>query len=296
MRKLIFSLAMVMCVCSPARAQLVHKHVLPSVGAIRIQAWAYRSGELTVKGLLFVPEGSARLPTIVFCHDGISGISRQHRLASIRLAKLGFVVFAPSYRGEDGSDGTVEVAKGEVDDVLEAIPLLQKLDRVDGNRIAIVGASHGALIGLLAAARSDQIKSAVLAYGVMDIYRWWNYLHRDGHLGHDAVSERTYGDGPESRPESCVMRNGLTVVPKIKCPVLLLQGGRDEIVPPEQAREMKRALDAAGKPCELQIYPDCLHGFLVYAPYLKHGVKPAERRETAQAWSTMLDFLHRTLR
>ena len=276
--------------------QLVEDHPLPGSGGVAIRAWTYRSGALLVKGELFTPSGVGKCSAVIFCHDGISGISREHRMASIRLARAGFVVFAPSYRGEDGSQGMVEIAKGEVDDVLAALPLLEKLERVDSHRIAVAGASHGALIGVLAASRSKELKAAVLAYGVMDIYRWWEYL-KDAHkLGNDRITDRTYGYGPQARPEAFQMRNALAVVTKVDCPVLLLQGEKDDIVPPQQAREMKRAMDAAGKICELKIYPSCLHGFLVYAPYLHHGVEPAERRETESAWKEMIAFLQRTLK
>jgi dipeptidyl aminopeptidase/acylaminoacyl peptidase len=281
--------------------QLVKDEPLSSVHGVNVRQWSYRSSDrILVKGLLFSPfvrQGStAKMPIVVFCHDGISGISREHRLASARLARSGLIVFAPSYRGEDGSEGIVEVAKGEVDDVLAAVPLLQQLKHADAKQVALAGASHGALIAALAAARSQDVRAAVLAYGVMDIYRWWDYLKLAHKLGGDRVTARTYGDGPEQRPLSFRMRNALGVVDHIRCPVLLLQGGKDDIVPAEQAREMKRAMDSAGKSCQLQLYPDCLHGFLVYAPYLSHGVTAAERRQTESAWSLMLAFLHRSLK
>lgn len=277
---------------APAPAELLKDESLSVDGGVQVRRWTYRSHHYNVKGLLFIPPTPAgqKRPVVIFSHDGISGISREHRLSSLRLAKAGYVVFSPSYRGEDGSEGMVEVAKGEVDDVLQAMELLRGVPEADSQRLALVGASHGALISFLAAARSPQVKAVVVAYGVMDIYRWWDYLTRTGKRGRDEVTRRTYGDGPASRPKSFAMRNALGVVPQINCPVLVLQGKKDDIVPYQQAHYLQEAMRKAGKECRVELYPDCLHGFLVYAPYLQ-DVTRAERQQTEKSWKTLLGFL-----
>ena len=279
-----------------AGAELLKDESLSVDGGVKVRQWTYRSHHYGVKGLLFVPPTPAgvKRPVVIFSHDGINGISKEHRLSSLRLAKAGYVVFAPSYRGEDGSEGMVEVAKGEVDDVLRAIDLLAEVPEADCQRLALAGASHGALISILAASRNPKVKAVVVAYGVMDIYRWWDYLNRSGKRGNDEVTRRTYGDGPESRPQSFAIRNALGVVPQVDCPVLVLQGKKDDIVPYEQAMFLQQAMQKAGKTCQVELYPDCLHGFLVYAPYLS-DVTHAERQQTEQSWRTLLEFLRKNL-
>ena len=279
-----------------ARAELLSNQSLGRERGVEVRQWTYRSHGMAVKGLLFVPPVAvgSKKPVVIFSHDGINGISKEHKLSSLRLANAGFVVFAPSYRGEDGSDGMVEVAKGEVDDVLEAIQLMDQVPQADASRMALAGASHGALISFLAAARNHEVKAVVAAYGVMDIYRWWDYLKQAGKVGGDAVTRRTYGDGPEARPQSFAIRNAVSVAHQVQCPVLILQGKKDDIVPWQQAGLMQAALQKAGKACQVELYPDCLHGFLVYAPYL-HDVTSAERSQTEKSWRTMLEFLHNHL-
>ena len=274
--------------------ELVRETGKGSEQGVAISKWTYTSDGLLVNGELYLPPGKGKLPLVVFNHDGVSGISKEHRLSSIRLAKAGFVVFSPSYRGEDGSQGVIEIAKGEVNDVLNVLTLLKAHPKVDAKNIALVGASHGALISVLAASRSSDIKAVVTAYGVMDIYKWHAYLKRAGKLGKDQLTQRTYGPGPKERPQSFAIRNALSVVPKINCPILILQGSLDDIVPEEQAHLMEQALKKAGKRVEKQIYPDALHGFLVYAPYLSDVTK-AEKEQTESAWKTMIAFLRREL-
>lgn len=292
MRILLFFCLLLGC----AQAQLLSDQRLGRERGVEVRQWTYRSHGMAVRGLLFIPPVAAgsKKPVVIFSHDGINGISKEHRLSSLRLANSGFVVFAPSYRGEDGSDGIVEVAKGEVQDVLEAIKLMDQVPQADADRVALAGASHGALISFLAAARNQEVKAVVAAYGVMDIYRWWDYLVQAGKVGHDEVTRRTYGDGPEARPQSFAIRNAVSVAPRVNCPVLILQGKKDDIVPWEQASYIEDALKKAGKRCQVELYPDCLHGFLVYAPYL-HDVTQAERAQTERSWRTMLDFLHKNV-
>jgi dipeptidyl aminopeptidase/acylaminoacyl peptidase len=277
----------------PSQAQeLVRETNLQTQQGVQIKKWTYTSDGLLVNGELYLPSGTQKLPLVVFNHDGINGISKEHRLSSIRIAKAGYVVFSPSYRGEDGSQGVVEIAKGEVRDVLNAVTLLQKHERVDPARISLVGASHGALISVLAASKNKDIKAVVAAYGVMDIYKWYAYLKKSGKLGNDKITLRTYGPGPAARPQSFAIRNAVAAVSRLDCPVLLLQGSLDDIVPEEQARFMEKAMKKAGKQVETRIYPDALHGFLVYAPYIKDATVK-EKQQTEEAWKTLFRFLNK---
>ena len=134
----------------------------------------------------------------------------------------------------------------------------------------------------------------VAAYGVMDIYKWYAYLKRVGKLGKDPITLRTYGPGPEARPQSFAIRNAVATISKLDCPVLILQGSLDDIVPEEQAHLMEKALKKAGKQVETKIYPDALHGFLVYAPYIKDATAK-EKQQTEEAWKTLLGFLKKEL-
>lgn len=281
----------------PCDGDMVSMKYLFTKDGIHVHRIFYMSDGLKVMGQLFLPESDKPLPCVVFNHDGISGISKEHRLSSIRIARHGYVVFSPSYRGEDESEGEIEIAKGEVKDVLNAIRMLKKIKQVDKNRIALAGASHGALISILAAGRSKDVKAVVAAYGVMDIYKWWTYLKENDKLGNDEITKRTYGDGPDARPQSFKIRNAITQVSKIKAPVLILQGEKDTIVPPDQAKYLKAALDREKIPNQMCLYPDCLHGFLVYVPFLEdEDIEQAERDQTEQAWETMMKFLDKNLK
>ena len=277
---------------------------------ISIYHITYYSDGLKVKGLLYLPPSkkNVKLPVVIFCHDGINGVSEDHEKSSIRIAKWGYAVFCPAYRGEvtsyrdrkkkkeerDRSEGEIEIAKGEVNDLLNSIKMMSKFKWADMNRLGVIGASHGALISVLAATRTDKIKALVPAYGVMNIYKWWDYLKEKKMIGKDKITKRTYGKGPKDRPKSFKIRNAVSYVNKINCPVLILQGSKDKIVPEEQAHFLADALKKNNKKYKIFIYPDALHGFLVYAPYDKKGDKK-EKEQTEEAWEEVKKFFEENL-
>lgn len=283
---------------SPALAQpWLQRHRLGTTPTVTVDSLAYISDGLRVKARLYLPKDTARpLPLVIFCHDGIGGISASHHRSSLSLAARGYAVISPSYRGEDGSEGTVEIAKGEVNDVLNLWPVLPLLPEVDSQRTVLMGASHGALISLLACAKQPQIKGLIFAYGVADIYGWWDYLKSHNKLGKDQITRQTYGDGPQARPQSFALRHGLSAVPRITCPTLILQGELDDITPPQQGYALHKALQTARQDSKLCLYPHALHGFLVYAPYLTSDVTREEKEEAQEAWQEVNRFLTQVLK
>jgi len=295
----LFALCLALVLLHPATAagiRGVTEEPAGHIGGVPVSVWTYPSDDLRVKGLLFLPRAKGKLPLVLFNHDGVSGISKQHMRTCARLAQAGYAVFAPSYRGEDGSEGAIEVGAGEVRDVLNVLPLLAQIPNIDGRRVALVGLSHGALISVLAAGQQPEVDAVVAVDGVMDIYGWWRYLREAGKLGHDDLTRRIFGTGPEHVPHAFSSRHALAQIPRLTAPVLILKGGQDDIVPVEQAFTFKTAADRSGVIVTLKIYPHCRHGFLVYVPYIKGSVMPAERAETKLAWQDLLVFLKKHLK
>ncbi len=266
------------------------------LGILEQDLW-YKSGTLKIRGRLFLPSGASRVAGVVYNHGGISGLSNLAATRCRELAMAGFAVFASSYRGEDGSDGRIEVAKGEVDDVLAGYNWFKTHPRVDPKRIAQFGTSHGALIGLLGSARDSSFRSLVFAYGVADISAWYEHLVRTNQLSNDQLTKDIYGKGPTDKPQSFAIRMGLTAVPKLSAsmPVLIVQGGKDVVVPPEQANALQAALETHRKPSILNIYPNSEHGFVITQEAAAKKSKIAGL-EAKQAWTDIKKFLLETTR
>ncbi|MCD4785666.1 MAG: dienelactone hydrolase family protein [Candidatus Eremiobacteraeota bacterium] len=290
---------------------IVSRKYMGKKGKVKIFNITYYSDGLKVKGLMYIPPAKkgTKLPVVIFNHDGMSGISESHEKSSLRIANKGYAVFCPAYRGEptsyrdrkkpkekrDRSEGELEVAKGEVNDVLNAIKVMSNFKWVNKKKIALAGASHGALISLIAASKNHSVRAVICAYGVMDIYKWYKYLKDNNKLGKDKITIKTYGNGPRDKPRNFAVRNGISYVKNIKCPVLILQGAKDTIVPQEQAFYAAEALKKTKVKWEVIIYSHCLHGFLIYVPYLKK-VDKLEKQQTELAWQRFFRFLKTNMR
>lgn len=259
----------------------------------------YTSGTLRINAFTVRPDVAGRLPALILNHGGTDGVTWAAKERARDLARAGYAVFASAYRGEGGSDGTIEIAAGEVSDVLEGMQWFSKQSYVDASRIGMLGSSHGALIGLLAAARDPRLKALVFAYGVADIYAWYAYLVQSKQLGTDAITRRVYGNGPADKPQNFLQRHGLRVVPQLPStmPILIQQGELDVTVPPAQARALAAELTRFKKPFTLEVYPNSAHGFVTAreAVIKRFGADSVQALESQRAWRQIIAFFGRAL-
>lgn len=262
-------------------------------GDVEWQQITYWSGGLQVKGWLFDSPLPGPRPGIVFNHGGVSGVSADMMRRSADLARAGYMVFTPTYRGEGGSEGVVEVARGEVDDVIAAAAILRAHPRVRADRIGLVGSSHGALISVLAAARSNDWNAVAAACGVMDVEAWYRYLVANNFDVSDSLSVAVYGRGPDDRPEAFTLRSAVRVAGQIRAPLLLQQGLVDRIVPPDQVWRMAAALERNGRDRpQVRTYPLLGHAFWFWD---RAHHSESEVAQAGESWRDLLDFLNEHL-
>ena len=157
-------------------------------------------------------------------------------------------------------------AKGEVNDVLNAVKYARSFSYVDGQRVVMFGISHGGSIALLAAARDPEIKAVVDLVGPIDLTELYSYWVR---TKDELPVSKTLsglwlhvGGTPDQVPDQWKLRSPIHVAGKIACPVLLVYGAKDDVVPPAQGEKMAAALKAAGnKDVTLIVDPEAGHGF-----------------------------------
>jgi dienelactone hydrolase/catechol 2,3-dioxygenase-like lactoylglutathione lyase family enzyme len=225
---------------------------------------------VTLGGYFFKPQaGNPPNPAVILLH-GFAG--HAHNMVGLARAfsANGYVALALSLRGWLGSEGENDQGLRQPLDVLAAIDWLAKRPLVDKDRIALVGASMGGQVALLAAAHKPPIRAVASFYGPTDLVRWReaNPFIRD------------YLDdlcGPEGLP----VRSPILRVAQIDAPALLVHGDRDENVPVDQARAMAEALKNHGKEVETFIVPGGTHFFT--------------EQQNAMARRKLFDFLRRHL-
>ena len=132
----------------------------------------------------------------------------------------------------------------------------------DGGRVCTYGASYGGYGALMSVVRNPTKYKCTVGYvGVYSL----PLMKTDGDIPRDA-SGRNYLARvlPESASE-LQAQSAVFNIDRINVPVMLVQGGKDERVPPSQYRALKDALAKAGKPIEVDILePKEGHGFYDY--------------------------------
>ncbi|MFJ4174495.1 prolyl oligopeptidase family serine peptidase [Microbacterium sp. NPDC089696] len=202
-------------------------------------------------------------PYVVLVHGGPTAHVTGASSAAIAFyTSRGIGVLDVNYGGSTGYgrayrerlDGRWGVA--DVDDVIAAARGLADAGLADPARIAIRGGSAGGWTVLSALVRGGTFAAGISRYGVADLRMLVEHSHDfeahyiEGLVGPLPDAEQLYVD-----------RSPLTHADRIDVPVLLMQGGVDRVVPPEQSEAIRDALQARGVDHEYVLYPDEGHGF-----------------------------------
>jgi dienelactone hydrolase len=218
---------------------------------------------LAVHGYLTRPPGAAsaaNLPLVVMPHGGPEWRDLLTYDVEVQyLAARGYAVFQPNFRGSDGfGRAYIEKGYGEwgrkmQDDISDGVNYLVAQKIVDPQRICIVGASYGGYAALAGAALTpDLYRCAVSVSGVSQLREMLKSRGRIYGKDSDlyAYWVKQIGD-PERDAARIDAVSPALHVDRIKVPVLLIHGDHDEIVPFEQSKIMKQALEKSGRVTEL---------------------------------------------
>ncbi len=151
----------------------------------------------------------------------------------------------------DGGFGVVDV-----EDSIAAARYLVARGDVDGDRLAIEGGSSGGYTTLCALAFHDAFTAGISLYGIADL----ETLARDTHKFEARYLDRLVGPYP-AMADRYRQRSPVHYLDEVGCPVLILQGLDDRVVPPSQADALVAALAANGIPHAYLAFEGEGHGF-----------------------------------
>lgn len=231
------------------------------------QAVSYQTRDgLTVHGYLTRPLKAppGPLPMVLLPHGGPFGIFDTWSFdddAAI-LSQAGYAVLRVNYRGS-GNYGTTFTEAGArewggkmQDDLTDATRWAIEQKIADPKRICIYGASYGAYAALMGVAREPDLYQCAAGYvGVYDL----NQTHR--RQSNRSRSGRTWAGEWLGSPETLAARSPVNLADRIKAPVFLAAGGKDERAPITQTKAMEKALEKNKVPVESLYYPNEGHGF-----------------------------------
>ena len=120
-------------------------------------------GDISLEGVLGLPEGSGPSPAVVICHPHPQyGGSMNNNVVYAACAALSGESIAWlrfNFRGVGRSDGSFADGVGEQDDVKAALTYLGTIPEIDVNRLGLCGYSFGTMVSIPVADRDDRVQA-----------------------------------------------------------------------------------------------------------------------------------------
>jgi carboxymethylenebutenolidase len=225
---------------------LLLPRVLPAADIV-----TFPSGEITLSGVLYKPEGPGPFPAVVFNHGSAGGMLSKMAFDALGpvFASHGWVFFGPYRRGQGLSasagpyigDQIAEAVKhggtsagaatmvrlletDHLNDQLSALAWLRKQGFVKPDRIAVAGNSFGGIEAVLGAERGNYCAAVAAAAGA-----------------------QSWAQAPEL--QSLLTR----AVRNAKAPIFLFQAANDYDLSP--SKTLSAVMKAANRAYEMKIYP-----------------------------------------
>jgi carboxymethylenebutenolidase len=212
---------------------------------------SFPSGELTLQGMLYKPEGKGPFPAVVYNHGSAAGMASKEAFEALGpvFASHGWVFFGPFRRGQGLSASAGPYIGDEIDaaekkggiragaatmvrlletdhlnDQLAALAWLRSQTFVKSDQIAVAGTSFGGIETVLGAERASYCAAV-----------------------DSASAAQSWADAPE------VQALMTRAVRNSRVPIFFFQAENDYDLSP--SRVLSAAMKDAGKEFEIKIYP-----------------------------------------
>lgn len=205
-------------------------------------------------------------PLLVMSHGGPTGSTYTALRYGIQYwTTRGIAVLDVNYGGStgygrayrerlNGQWGIVDMA-----DCVNGAEFLVRQGLVDGRRLAITGGSAGGYTTLCALTFTKTFQAGASHYGIGDL----SALATDTHKFESHYLDGLVGPYPQAK-DIYEQRSPIHHLEQLKCPIILLQGLDDHVVPPAQSQSMFEAVRKLGLPVAYLPFPGEGHGFVKF--------------------------------
>jgi dipeptidyl aminopeptidase/acylaminoacyl peptidase len=241
----------------PAYTSVAQAVEFPTAGGLTAHAFHYAPCNAD-----FVAPADERPPLLVMSHGGPTSMATDAYRAALQFwTSRGIAVLDVNYGGSSGFgrayrqrlDGAWGVV--DVQDCIRGAHFLVQQGWADARRLIIRGGSAGGYTTLCALAFHDIFACGASLYGIGDLQT----LAEDTHKFEARYLDRLVGPWPEARARY-EARSPIRHLDGFRCPLVLLQGAEDKVVPPEQSRRLHAALKARGVPVAYLEFAGEQHG------------------------------------
>ncbi len=208
-------------------------------------------------------QGDELPPLVVMGHGGPT--SHTYPALSLKVqywTSRGFAVADVNYGGSTGFGRSyrrlLNDAWGivDVEDCVAVASHLAETGRVDRARMAIRGGSAGGLTVLRALQTSQEFSAGTSLYGVADL----KALAAETHKFESRYLDGLIGPWPQAQ-DVYEARSPINYADDLSCPLLVMQGSEDEVVPPSQSEAIVAAVAEKGLPHAYLLFEGEQHGF-----------------------------------
>ncbi len=241
------------------------------------QLFAYHGDGLRLTGMLNRPKGNGPFPIVLLVHGyyplDVYQTGNGTKLAADYLANRGFLTLSPDLRSHAGSDVAPNLFRaGHVLDVLNLIPLAQRLPYAKPGKVGLWGHSNGGAIAAKVMTISDEIGAAVV-YSPASLTIAEDYQFRAGRSRTRAGQPPGARTGvidtiaiefpvkPDEAPDLYRRLSPLPYVQYANMPIQIHWGTADETVPRKWPADLYASLQVAGKQVTWFEYPGQPHSF-----------------------------------
>lgn len=236
---------------------------LPDAEIVR---WKSFDG-LEIPGVLYRPPAqfTGPRPVLINVHGGPAlrewprGLGRSNYFRN----ELGIAVIYPNIRGSSGFGRAYELAdnglrrEDAIRDIGALLDWIAAEPGLDASRVMITGGSYGGYVSYASAiAYGDRLRGAIAGFAISDFVTFLEATEPSRRADRKAE----YGDPSDPDVRAFLERiSPLRNASKIRIPLLIIQGGKDNLVPPSQAEQMVKAVRANGTPLWYVVFEDAGH-------------------------------------